>query len=146
MQDCYQDTESAQYAHVYLPAGTWAEKDGVMTNTERRISLVKPVTPPPGEAKPDLWIFNRMAERFNQDGKVKFPEKAADIFLEMGELSEGRLADISGMNHELLEKQRGIQWPYTAGAGGTRRSPTQRRQAPVYGGWHFQLRRMARPS
>ncbi len=113
VQDCYEDTESAQYAHVYLPAGTWAEKDGVMTNTERRISVVKPIAEPPGQAKPDLWIFNRMAERFNKDGKMNFPEQAADIFLEMGELSQGRLADISGMNHELLEEKRGVQWPYT---------------------------------
>ncbi len=127
VQDCYQDVESAQYAHVYLPAATWAEKDGVMTNTERRISRVKPLTPPPGVAKPDLWIFNRMAERFNQDAKVMFPEQAADIFLEMGELSRGRLADISGMNHELLEKNRGIQWPYTA-------EQVARGEAPPKGG------------
>lgn len=114
VQDCYQDTESAQYAHVYLPAGTWAEKEGVMTNTERRVNLVKPVTPPPGDAKSDLWIFNRVAKRFNEEAKVTFPETAADIFLEMGELSKGRLADISGMNHAFLETHRGVQWPYTA--------------------------------
>jgi predicted molibdopterin-dependent oxidoreductase YjgC len=113
VQDCYEDTESAQYAHVYLPAGTWAEKEGVMTNTERRINLVKPISKPPGQAMPDLWIFNRMAERFNRDGNVTFPERAPDIFEEMTELSKGRLADISGMNHELIEQQRGIQWPYT---------------------------------
>jgi len=113
VQDCYEDTESAQYAHVYLPAGTWAEKEGVMTNTERRINLVKPIIKPPGEAKPDLWIFNRMAERFNTNGNVTFKENAPDIFLEMAEMSKGRLADISGMSHELIEKQRGVQWPYT---------------------------------
>jgi anaerobic selenocysteine-containing dehydrogenase len=113
VQDCYEDTESAQYAHVYLPAGNWAEKEGVMTNTERRINLVKPISPPPGQAKPDLWIFNRVAERFNREARVTFPERAPDIFLEMTELSKGRLADISGMDHELIEKQRGVQWPYT---------------------------------
>lgn len=113
VQDCYEDTESAQYAHVYLPAGTWAEKEGVMTNTERRINVVKPVVKPPGDAKPDLWVFNQMAKRFNEGGKVDFPEKAADIFLEMAEISKGRLADISGMSHELIEKNRGVQWPYT---------------------------------
>jgi len=113
VQDCYEDTESAQYAHVYLPAGTWAEKEGVMTNTERRINLVKPIVKPPGEAKPDLWVFNQMAKRFNKDGKVSFPEKAADIFLEMASISKGRLSDISGMSHELIEKNRGVQWPYT---------------------------------
>mgnify|MGYP000288723336 FL=1 len=113
VQDCYEDTESAQYAHVYLPAGTWAEKEGVMTNTERRVNLVKPIVKPPGEAKPDLWVFNEMAKRFNKGGKVTFPEKAADIFMEMASISKGRLADISGMSHDLIEKNRGVQWPYT---------------------------------
>lgn len=127
VQDCYEDTESAQYAHVYLPAGTWAEKEGVMTNTERRINVVKPIAKPPGQAKPDLWIFNRMAERFNKEGKVNFPEKAADIFLEMGKLSVGRLSDISGMDHELLEEKRGVQWPYTA-------EQRKRGEAPPQGG------------
>ncbi len=114
VQDCYKDTESAQYAHVYLPAGTWAEKEGVMTNTERRVNIVKPIMKPPGDAKPDLWIFNQMAKRFNLDKKLSFPEKAADIFLEMTRLSKGRLSDITGMNHEMIEKNRGVQWPYTA--------------------------------
>ena len=127
VQDCYEDTESAQYAHVYLPAGTWAEKEGVMTNTERRVNLVKPIIKPPGQAKPDLWIFNRMAERFNSNGNVSFPEKAPDIFLEMAEMSKGRLADISGMSHELIEKQRGIQWPYTE-------KQLQQGEAPPSGG------------
>ncbi|HGG59758.1 MAG TPA: nitrate reductase [Gammaproteobacteria bacterium] len=127
VQDCYVDTESNQYAHLYLPAGTWAEKDGVMTNTERRINRVKPIAAPPGQAKPDLWIFNRVAERFNTEGRVKFPEKAADIFLEMAELSHGRLADISGMDHELIEQNRGIQWPYT-------REQRERGEPPPRGG------------
>jgi anaerobic selenocysteine-containing dehydrogenase len=127
VQDCYEDTESAQYAHVYLPAGTWAEKEGVMTNTERRINLVKPISPPPGEAKPDLWIFNEVAKRFNKDQKLTFPETAADIFQEMAELSRGRLSDISGMSHELIEANRGIQWPYT-------REQQERGEAPPPGG------------
>lgn len=127
VQDCYEDTESAHYAHVYLPAGTWAEKEGVMTNTERRINLVTPISTPPGEAKPDLWVFNRMAERFNKEGRVSFPERAPDVFLEMGSLSKGRLCDISGMNHELLEQSRGVQWPYTE-------QQLERGEAPPKGG------------
>ena len=113
VQDCYEDTESNQYANVYLPAGTWAEKSGVMTNTERRVNIVNPISPAPGNAKPDLWIFNEMAKRFNTDGKVHFPEKSSEVFLEMTKLSKGRLADITGMSHELIEKHKGIQWPYT---------------------------------
>ncbi len=114
VQDCFRDTESADYAHVFLPAGTWAEKDGVMTNTERRVNVVKPMATPPEMAQPDLWIFNRMAERYNGDEKVSFPEKAEDVFLEMASLSGGRLADISGMSHQNILENRGIQWPYTA--------------------------------
>ncbi|MCK4833766.1 MAG: nitrate reductase, partial [Gammaproteobacteria bacterium] len=125
VQDCYEDTESAQYAHVYLPAGTWAEKEGVMTNTERRINIVKPIVKPPGEARPDLWVFNEMAKRFNKGGKVSFPEKAADIFLEMASISKGRLSDISGMSHDLIEKNRGVQWPYTDKQLGDNETPPQ---------------------
>ena len=113
VQDCYEDSESNQYANVFLPAGTWAEKNGVMTNTERRVNLITPLTAPPGEAKADLWIFNQMAKRFNTQNKLTFPDNAADVFLEMATLSRGRLGDISGMNHALIEKSRGIQWPYT---------------------------------
>ncbi|MEE9447931.1 MAG: nitrate reductase [Arenicellales bacterium] len=113
VQDCYEDTESAQYAHVFLPAGTWAEKHGVMTNTERRVNLVQPLVAPPENAKPDLWIFNQMAKRFNSESKVNFPENADEIFLEMGGLSKGRLSDISGMTHEKILEHKGIQWPYT---------------------------------
>ena len=127
VQDCYQDTESAQYAHVFLPAGTWAEKEGVMTNTERRVNIVKPIIKPHGNSRSDLWIFNEMAKRFNKEGKINFPEKPADIFLEMGVLSKGRLADISGMNHELIEQNRGIQWPYTE-------AQAERGEAPPQGG------------
>jgi predicted molibdopterin-dependent oxidoreductase YjgC len=113
VQDCYEDTESNQYANVFLPAGTWAEKTGVMTNTERRVNLVNGIIEPYGDSRPDFWIFNEMAKRFNTDNKVNFPEKTSDVFEEMKVLSKGRLCDISGMNYENIEKNRGIQWPYT---------------------------------
>ena len=113
VQDCYEDTESAQYAHVFLPAGTWAEKSGVMTNTERRVNLVKPIIEPIGDSKPDFWIFTEMAKRFNVDNKVDFPATSEVVFEEMKLLSKGRLCDISGMDYEKIEKNRGIQWPYT---------------------------------
>jgi predicted molibdopterin-dependent oxidoreductase YjgC len=117
-----------------------------MTNTERRINRVKPVTQPPGEAKPDLWIFNRVAERFNKEGKLSFPERAGDIFLEMGRLSKGRLADISGMDHELLEQNRGVQWPYTIEQRERGRGAAQGRQTHLYPGRHLQLPGTAAPN
>ncbi|HHH47686.1 MAG TPA: nitrate reductase, partial [Gammaproteobacteria bacterium] len=114
VQDSYVDVETTQYAHIYFPAATWAEKEGVFTNTERRVNIVRQVTEPHANSRSDLWIFNQMAKRFPQGAKVKFPEAPSDVFDEMAYLSRGRLVDISGMNHELIEKKRGIQWPYRA--------------------------------
>jgi ferredoxin-nitrate reductase len=113
VQDSYADVETTQYAHIYLPAATWAEKEGVFTNTERRVNIVRQVTDPHGNSKSDLQIFNDIAKRWEQSEKMEFPEKPADVFSEMRELSKGRLLDISGMTHDLIEEKRGIQWPYT---------------------------------
>jgi len=113
VQDSYADVETTQYAHLYLPAATWAEKEGVFTNTERRVNIVRKVTDAPGESKADLDIFNLLAKQFEKSNEMNFPEKPADVFNEMRELSKGRLVDISGMDHDLIEKSRGIQWPYT---------------------------------
>ncbi len=113
VQDSYADVETVQYAHLYLPAATWAEKEGVFTNTERRVNIVRQVTTPYGNTKSDLQIFNEVAKRWEQSKKMKFPEKPAEVFEEMRQLSKGRLVDISGMDHDLIEEKRGIQWPYT---------------------------------
>jgi assimilatory nitrate reductase catalytic subunit len=116
VQDAYSDVECTQYAHVYLPAALWGEKEGVFTNTERRVNLVRKVMEPHGECKPDLWIFNQLAKRFERGRKMRFPEAPAAVFDEMRELSRGRMLDYSGMSHDKIEAQRGMQWPCPEGA------------------------------
>ncbi|NOX75127.1 MAG: molybdopterin-dependent oxidoreductase, partial [Gammaproteobacteria bacterium] len=116
VQDSYRDVETTQYAHIYFPAATWAEKEGVFTNTERRVNIVRKVAEPHANSKSDLWIFNQMAKRFEQGAQVTFPEAPSQVFDEMRELSKGRLVDISGMSHDEIEKQCGIQWPYKEGS------------------------------
>ena len=59
-QDAYFPTETGALAHVLLPAAQWPEKDGTMTNSERRVSLVRRALDPPGEALPDWEIFARV--------------------------------------------------------------------------------------
>ena len=115
IQDAYADVETNEYSHVYLPAAVWAEKEGCFTNTERRVNLISNVIKPYKDSKPDLWIFNEMAKRFEQGRKVKFPETASGVFDELKVLSKGRMLDYSGMSHEKIEQQRGIQWPCTDG-------------------------------
>ena len=138
VQDCYQDTESAQYAHVYLPAATWAEKEGVMTNTERRINLVKPVTQPPGDGQVRLVDF--------QPGGGTIQRRR------QGEVPRSRCRHIPG-NGRTVERPAGRHLrhePRFAGdkprravalhrrAGCTRRGPAQGGQAPVHRGRRIQ--------
>lgn len=116
VQDAYADVETTKYGHVYFPAALWGEKEGVFTNTERRVNLVRKVMTPHGDSKPDLWIFNEMAKRFEQGRRIRFPETPAEVFEEMRALSKGRMLDYSGLTHDKIEAQRGIQWPCSEGA------------------------------
>ena len=58
-------SETAQLAHVILPAASWLEKDGTKTNTERRVQLIHPILKSPGEAKPDWWVVNELGKRLD---------------------------------------------------------------------------------
>lgn len=122
VQDAYVDVEAAQYAHAFLPASLWAEKDGCFTNTERRVNRVTPVTKPLANSRPDLWIFNELAKRWEQGRAMNFPAQAEAVFEEMKALSVGtganglpRMLDISGMSYDRILEQRGIQWPMREG-------------------------------
>ncbi len=125
VQDAYQDVESTQYAHMFLPAAVWAEKTGTFTNTERRYNLVRPVIKPKGNSKPDFDIFRELATRFDNGKKIHFPETPAGAFEEMKYLSKGahRTLDISGMSHDKIEQARGIQWPFREGSEGLKGEP-----------------------
>jgi predicted molibdopterin-dependent oxidoreductase YjgC len=59
-------SETAQLAHVILPAASSLEKDGTFTNTERRVQFIRPVLPAPGQAWPDWQITAAIAQRFDQ--------------------------------------------------------------------------------
>ncbi|WP_286261899.1 molybdopterin oxidoreductase family protein [Thalassotalea atypica] len=125
VQDVYEDVEMNQYAHVYFPASVWAEKKGCHTNTERRVNLIDNVMPPYADSKPDFWIFNQMAKRFNNGQVIDFPDEPEQAFNEMKQLSKGtnaygneRILDISGMSYEKIIKARGIQWPFKEGTKG----------------------------
>lgn len=131
VQDVYSDVETNQFAHVFLPASVWAEKEGCHTNTERRVNLTRNVLPPFANSKPDLWIFNELSKRFDNGKVIKFPEKAEDVFEEIKQLSKGkdfygqpRTLDISGMSYDKIEAAKGLQWPCRA-------SDTTANDAPV---------------
>ena len=68
VSDCMAKTDTAALAHVLLPASGWGEKDGTVTNSERRISRQRAFLPAPGEAKPDWWMIAQVARRMGFSG------------------------------------------------------------------------------
>mgnify|MGYP003332702899 CR=1 FL=1 len=63
VQEAFADTDTCAYADLLLPAATWGEKDGIVTNSERRVSRQRPLFAPPGEARADWWIMAEVARR-----------------------------------------------------------------------------------
>ncbi|HEX6211781.1 MAG TPA: formate dehydrogenase subunit alpha, partial [Methylomirabilota bacterium] len=114
--------ETAERAHVFLPAATFAEKEGTFTNSERRVQRVRAALPPPGEARPDWWITAELARRVARRLGVEVGRQfdytgAAEIFDEMA----GLTPFLAGLSHARLDREGGLQWPCpTADHPGTR--------------------------
>ena len=120
VQEAFRTTESAKLADVLLPASTWGEKHGTVTNSERRVTHVNPVLPPPGEARHDWDIVvefaRRLEAKLRPDQPTLFPyESPEDIFKEHVETTRGRDLDITGMSYALLDADGPQQWPLAAG-------------------------------
>ena len=115
VQEAFRDAEICDYADVLLPAATWAEKEGTVTNSERRISRVRAAVPAPGEARPDWRIAVDFARRMG-GGKLVPYEKPEDIFNEHRETTRGRDLDITGLSYSLLEREGPQQWPFVESA------------------------------
>jgi assimilatory nitrate reductase catalytic subunit len=124
VSDCW-PTDTTGLAHVVLPAAAWGEKDGTVTNSERRISRQRPFRPAPGEARPDWWQFAEVGRRMGWPDAFAWQTPAA-VFREHAALSGfendsrylfdiSALADISDAEYEVLEP---VRWPLPAGAAG----------------------------
>ncbi len=126
VQDISNRAETLPYADVVLPAAAWTEKEGTMTNAERRITYLDKVFDPPGEALSDAEIICRFARKMGFRG-FDFPNFAA-IYAEHAALTAGTSIDVSGLNYEILKKKRSVQWPYPVNAqgNGTQRLFTDR--------------------
>ncbi len=111
VQDVSNKPETLKYADVVLPAAAWAEKEGTMTNAERRIALLNKIVDAPGEALPDAEIICRFARKMGFHG-FDF-KSAAEIFEEHCRLTAGTHIDVSGLSYEVLKEKRSVQWPYT---------------------------------
>jgi assimilatory nitrate reductase catalytic subunit len=86
VSDVIADTDTSGFAHVRLPAAGWGEKDGTVTNSERRISRQRPFLAFPEEARPDWWIIKEVAGRMGWASAFAY-NGPADIFREHARLS-----------------------------------------------------------
>jgi predicted molibdopterin-dependent oxidoreductase YjgC len=98
-------TRTAQLADVVLPAAAgWAESDGTVTSSERRVQLMHKALEPPGEARDDVWIVYELGKRLGVD---LGSSRAEDVWNELRSLSPMH----AGMTYAHLEELGGIQWP-----------------------------------
>lgn len=109
VQDISNRSDTAKYADLLLPAAGWLEKEGTMTNSERRITYLPKVVDAPGEARPDSDIIIDFAK------KMGFPgfdyESNAEIYAEHCRLTKGTKIDITGLSYERLKQEGTFQWP-----------------------------------
>ena len=142
LQEAFDHTATARYAHLLLPASSWGEKEGTVTNSERRISRVRAAVPAPGEARADWDIscdFGRRLEarlRPGQPSLLPWTSPEA-VWNEHRETTRGRDLDISGLSWRRLEESPQC-WPFPEGATqGTQRLYTDGRYATDDGRAHF---------
>jgi len=119
LQDAFNNTDSNQYADVVFPATTWGEKEGTVTNSERRITRLNSAAKKPGETRHDWEIGVEFAQRLEKKlarDKTLFAYPTTEsIFNEHRETTRGRDLDITGLSYELLETQGPQQWPFRDG-------------------------------
>lgn len=110
VQEISTQAESLAYADVILPAAAWTEKEGTMTNSERRISHLNKIVDAPGEALPDAEIICRFATKMGYKGfEYKCME---DIYKEHAKLTFRTNVNINGLDYTLINKNKTIQWPF----------------------------------
>lgn len=110
VQEISNKPQTLDFADIILPAAGWAEKEGTMTNSERRISHLHKAIPPPGEALPDAEIFSRFAQKMGFKG-FSYPTPE-DIYKEHAQLTSGTSIDISGLDYTLIDSLKTVQWPF----------------------------------
>jgi assimilatory nitrate reductase catalytic subunit len=125
VQEAFVGADTVAYADLLLPATTWGEKSGTVTNSERCISRVRPAVAAPGEARDDWAIAvdfgRRLASRLERDGTRLLPYAGPEeVFVEHRESTRGRDLDITGLSYALLEQRGPQQWPFPEGAGAGR--------------------------
>ncbi|MGC6452473.1 MAG: formate dehydrogenase subunit alpha [Candidatus Puniceispirillaceae bacterium] len=103
VQDIFM-TETAAFADVILPASAFPEKDGTVTNTDRRVQMGRAAVPMPGEARQDWWIIQELANRMGLDWSYSHPR---DVFAEMRMV----MPSLTGISWQRLDEEDAVTYP-----------------------------------
>jgi assimilatory nitrate reductase catalytic subunit len=120
VQEAFSTAATLAYADIVLPASTWGEKEGSVTNSERRISRVRAAVPAAGEARAD-WsiavdVARRLEDRLRPGAPTLFPyDSPEQVWNEHRETTRGRDLDITGLSYARLDAQGPQHWPYPEG-------------------------------
>ncbi|MGF2735764.1 molybdopterin-dependent oxidoreductase [Marinobacter sp. DUT-1] len=125
VSDCVADTDTTAFADILLPAAGWGEKDGTVTNSERRISRQRKFLPLPGDVRPDWWIMSEVAGALGYGPAFRY-EGPMDIFREHAALSgiAGRcfnIAPLASLDREQYDRLEPVQWPVVVDEDGSLR-------------------------
>jgi assimilatory nitrate reductase catalytic subunit len=127
VQEAFRGTATADFADVLLPATTWPEKSGTVTNSERRISRVRAAVAPHADARDDwtiaVEVARRLETRLRPGARTLFPYADAEqVWNEHRDSTRGRDLDITGLSYARLDAEGPQQWPCAepATAGRTR--------------------------
>ena len=122
VSDIVRATDTNRFAHVLLPAAGWGEKDGTVTNSERRISRQRAFLQAPGQAKPDWWMLSEVARRmgfadaFAYDGPASiFREHAALSAFENGGARDFDIGALKNLDDDAYDSIEPLQWPLASG-------------------------------
>ncbi|GAA4951561.1 hypothetical protein GCM10023314_26260 [Algibacter agarivorans] len=109
VQEISHKSDTVAFADLVLPAAGWLEKEGTMTNSERRISYLPKEIDAPGEARPDVEIFCDFAQRMGFRG-FNF-NSSEEIYDEYASMTKGTNIDVSFLNYDRLKNEGTFQWP-----------------------------------
>ena len=127
VSDVVRHTDTTEFAHVLLPSSAWGEKDGTVTNSERRISRQRAFMKAPGSAMPDWWQLAEAGRRMGFTDAFNY-KSARDIFVEHADLSgrdndgsrDFNIAKLAALTAKSYDGLAPLQWPQPAGKSGVR--------------------------
>lgn len=115
VEDIYANTDSAKVCHMLLPSQSGLKKDGVIINTERRLSRVLPALEKKENELTDYDIMLGVGKALGFEKYLEKWKTPKDAFEIIRECTKGMPCDITGIDYDMLKDSKGIQWPFKAG-------------------------------